>query len=359
MSKKMKNYLRTVAATLIVIMGLGTMPQEVRATEQIKVMVNGEYVAFDTQPILDNGSVYVPMRAIFEALGYEVKWNKEFEIVESALMEDNYLISMTLYSGNQMNVKYAEHITEYKVSPSRVDYRFDEDCSVQFINKTTFSPGYKNVDGRILVPVRAISEGSGASVKWDGANKTVIVDSTNIVITNIETGESYDVNNAKSRVEKYFNNNGGNNVVTNVDEVDKASLEYRMPRGLATLEEHQAEVLRLINIERVNAGVPPLEADPLLMEIAQLKADEMEELNYFSHTSPAYGSVKEFVEHYGYEGKVGENILKGGYVPSTSVGMLMLSESHKANILNPNYKYLGVGRSGSMNDGIDVQLFSY
>ncbi|MFV0441605.1 MAG: CAP domain-containing protein [Lachnospirales bacterium] len=135
----------------------------------------------------------------------------------------------------------------------------------------------------------------------------------------------------------------------------------KFSRGEATLEEHQAEVLRLVNNEREKAGVPPLEADPLLMEIAQLKAEEMEDLDYFGHESPNYGSPTAFAKNYGYSGGVGENILKGSYTPSSVVGMLMKSEAHKENMLNPNYKYLGVGRAGEHGGKLrlGVQMFSY
>ncbi len=124
------------------------------------------------------------------------------------------------------------------------------------------------------------------------------------------------------------------------------------------MEEHQLEVLRLINIERENAGVPILEVNPLLMEIAQLKAKEMEDLDYFSHTSPVHGSPTQFARYYGYGSSVAENIAKGGYVPSASMAMFMKSSGHRANILEPSYKYIGIGRAGTFNNGIDVQMFS-
>ncbi len=365
MVKNIRKILFTTLATITMISGIGLSSQEVQAKEPIKVMVNGEYVVFDEQPILENGSVFVPMRAIFEALDFEVRWDNQFQLVLADQIEDYYLVSVRLYSGDKMDVGYTEYTKAETYITNHTTNRNSKDFSTNFTNKVTLNPPYQTINGRILVPVRAIGEGSGASVKWDGVTQTVIIDSSNNVITNISTGESFDVNNAESRVESYFggssNSNGGSQSATTevADEVDKNSLEYRMPRGLATLEEHQAEVLRLINIERENAGVAPLEADPLLMEIAQLKAEEMEELGYFSHESPTYGTVQKFAVHYGYNGKIGENILKGGYVPSTSVGMLMLSEGHKANILNPNYKYLGVGRVGDMYNSIDVQMFSY
>ncbi len=362
MVKKLKKLICSTLAVVTMATGVGISAQEVQAKDTtIKVQVNGEYITFDEPPVLENGSVFVPMRAIFESLGYEVRWNTEFEAVESATEKENYLISMSLYKGNQMNVTYMEYRTDYKKFASgRSTDRQPADCSTSFSNITTFSPNYKNVNGRILVPVRAISEGSGADVKWDGDTQTVIIDNSNPVIKNVETGEIYDVNNAKQRVESYFGSSNEQNSTDNKETSTNNSgfVSTKFSRGEATLEEHQAEALRLINIERENAGVPPLEADPLLMEIAQLKAEEMEELDYFGHESPNYGTPSQFARNYGYNYNVAENIGKGGYVPSASVAMFMTSnKGHKEIILDPNYKYLGVGRVGDIYNSIDVQMF--
>ncbi len=363
MVRKLKNLIVSTLAVTTIATSVIVATQEVEAKEStIKVEVNGEYITFDEPPVLENGSVFVPMRAIFESLGYEVSWNTEFEAVESAIEKENYLITMALYKGNQMNLTYKEYKTDYKkFDGGRSTDRQPIDCSTDFTNITTFNPSYKNVNGRILVPVRAISEGTGADVKWDGATQTVIIDSSNPVIKNVATGESYDVNNAKQRVENYFgSSNGQNNSDSkeNTTNNNNGIVSTKFSRGEATLEEHQAEVLRLINIERENAGIPPLEADPLLMEIAQLKAEEMEEFNYFGHESPNYGSPSQFARNYGYNYNVAENIGKGGYVPSASVAMFMTSnKGHKEIILDPNYKYLGVGRVGDIYNSIDVQMF--
>ncbi len=368
MVKRFKNLILLTLA-MVMMIGIVTPSQDVQAKEkQIKVMVNGEYVVFDEQPILENGSVFVPMRAIFEALDFEVRWDNQFQLVLADLIDDYYLVSVRLYSGDKMDVGYTEYTKAETYITNHTTNRNSKDFSTNFTNKITLNPPYQSVNGRILVPVRAIGEGSGATVKWDGATQTVIIDSSDKVITNIETGEIFDVNNAKSRVDGYFgssNNSSGNSkgaTQPSVSEKTEEELndEY-FGTGKATLEEHQAEVLRLINIEREKAGVPPLEADPLLMEIAQLKAEEMEKLNYFSHESPNYGMPQQFAEYYGYSGKVGENIGSGSYNPSATVSMFMASEGHKANILNPKYKYVGVGRAGEHGGEVRlaVQMFSY
>ncbi len=229
MTKKFKNFV--VITFAIVIMLTGVIPvQELQAKEsEIKVMVNGEYVKFDESPILEDGRVFVPMRAIFEALGFEVRWDSEFQLVLADLIEDYYLISVRLYSGDKMNVGYTEYKKADTYIINHTNNRKSQDMSTYFNNKTTLTPPYKNINGRILVPVRAIGEGSGANVTWDSTTKTVIIDSSNLMMTDLETGISYDVNNAKQRVDTYFNNK--DTVITNNNNVQDNMSEANVQLG--------------------------------------------------------------------------------------------------------------------------------
>ena len=47
--------------------------------EEISVFVNDERVSFDVAPTIINDRTMVPVRAIFEALGAEVRWDDEIE----------------------------------------------------------------------------------------------------------------------------------------------------------------------------------------------------------------------------------------------------------------------------------------
>lgn len=62
----------------------------------IKVLVNGQKVNFDVYPQIENGRTMVPMRAIFEALGATVEWNNETRSVTS--VKDDVTISLAIDS---------------------------------------------------------------------------------------------------------------------------------------------------------------------------------------------------------------------------------------------------------------------
>lgn len=70
----------------------------------------------------------------------------------------------------------------------------------------------------------------------------------------------------------------------------------------------------------------------------------MQANNYFSHTSPTYGSPFDMMQQYGISYQsAGENIARGQSTPEEVVRAWMNSEGHRANILNGNYTHIGVG----------------
>ena len=70
----------------------------------------------------------------------------------------------------------------------------------------------------------------------------------------------------------------------------------------------------------------------------------MKNNNYFSHTSPTYGSPFDMMKQFGISYKTaGENIAKGQKTPEAVVNAWMNSEGHRSNILNANYTQMGLG----------------
>lgn len=109
----------------------------------IKVMVNGKKVLFDVLPTSQNGRTLVPLRAIFEALGAEIEWDGETQTIKAT--KGDLSISLKIGSNNM---------------------------TVNGENKELEVPA-QSIDGRTLVPVRAISEAFGCDVQWDGNSSAV------------------------------------------------------------------------------------------------------------------------------------------------------------------------------------------
>ena len=103
-------------------------------------------------------------------------------------------------------------------------------------------------------------------------------------------------------------------------------------------------ILKLVNQERAKAGVPALELSTKLNDIANTKAKDMADRNYFSHQSPTYGSPFDMLKHFGVSfSYAGENIAAGQKSAQEVMQGWMNSSGHKANIMNRNYTQLGVG----------------
>lgn len=110
----------------------------------------------------------------------------------------------------------------------------------------------------------------------------------------------------------------------------------------APAEEYITEVLRLVNVERTNAGLSPLVLDSELSEAAKERAEEQIEL--FGHTRPDGQSCFTVFKEHGIDySTAGENAAAGYSTPEEVVEAWMSSDGHRANILKPCFEKLGVG----------------
>lgn len=106
----------------------------------------------------------------------------------------------------------------------------------------------------------------------------------------------------------------------------------------------QEEILSLVNKERKNQGLSTVELDWQVSRVAQTKSEDMANNNYFSHTSPTYGTPFQMLKSFNISYKTaGENIAKGQKTASSVMNSWMNSSGHKANILGSSYTRLGVG----------------
>ena len=108
------------------------------------------------------------------------------------------------------------------------------------------------------------------------------------------------------------------------------------------------QVVNLTNQERAKAGLKALQIDTKLTQSAQAKSQDMKNKNYFSHTSPTYGSPFDQMKSMGISYKsAAENIAMGQRTPAEVVDAWMKSPGHKANIMNASFTHIGVGLSDS------------
>lgn len=122
---------------------------------------------------------------------------------------------------------------------------------------------------------------------------------------------------------------------------------------------YELQVVDLVNKERAAQGLPALKYNAELSKVAEAKAADLRDKNYFSHTSPTYGSPFDMMKAFGIKyTAAGENIAKGYMSPASVMDGWMNSPGHKANILNNSFTEIGVGYvSGNNGTGYWVQMF--
>ncbi len=116
---------------------------------KMTVLLNGTELSFDQPPVSIRGSMMVPVRAIFEALGYTVDWDGETQTAEAVNGADS------------ITVRIGDNIINYTIGGQSGTYTCD---TVPRISS-----------GRTIVPVRAVAESAGCTVDWNSDAKTVTI----------------------------------------------------------------------------------------------------------------------------------------------------------------------------------------
>ena len=118
------------------------------------------------------------------------------------------------------------------------------------------------------------------------------------------------------------------------------------------------EILDLVNVDRVNHGLPILSLDQTLNSAASAKAEDMVAKNYFAHVAPDGTKPWDWFKDSGYNyAYAGENLAEGFSDPADLENSWMASPSHRANILSPFYSDVGLAVVAEGNSNIVVQFF--
>lgn len=137
------------------------------AEEEIKLTLDGEPLRLDVPPFIEEGRTMVPVRAAFEALGADVGWDGERKKVTIVL--DGVELQLTL--GDTI-MRANGYLLELSHPP-------------------------QIVEGRTMVPLRALAETFGMDVSWDGEKRAV-------TLRNGETRLQVDREMLKNDVSPYY-----------------------------------------------------------------------------------------------------------------------------------------------------------
>ncbi|MFH8786540.1 CAP domain-containing protein [Streptomyces roseoverticillatus] len=119
------------------------------------------------------------------------------------------------------------------------------------------------------------------------------------------------------------------------------------------------QLLALVNQERAKAGCRPLRASAQLTRLAQSFSDDMAQRGFFSHTDPDGRTPWDRAAKHGIRNLGGENIARGHPDARAVMEAWMHSAGHRANILNGEYRTLGIGLNTSGSGPWWTQDFGY
>lgn len=168
----------------------------------------------------------------------------------------------------------------------------------------------------------------GIEVKWDAESRVIDVWQT---ATDLQ-GLFYRIRNGIT-----------DETEPSATETKTENTAYDTPSNL-TESEYAEEVLRLVNIERKKAGVTPVQLDTKLTKAAQIRSEEIIEV--YDHVRPNGEYFNDVLSEVGlnpYGYALGENIVEGPATLEIAMTSWMNSQGHRENILNPEFRYLGVG----------------
>ena len=197
------------------------------AQSNIQVKLDGSYVKFSGQePTVINNRTMVPLRGIFENLGYSIEWDANTKT--ATLNKDNKSISIQTGA---------------------------DSFSVNGVGKKLDVPA-QILNGSLMLPLRAICEAAGLSVVWDSNSKTVVM--TNIAqVTNISTDSKEDIKkylDSYSQIVKYMAS--FDELADNMYMVTSDNAEGKLPMLISELTTVRSDLEKAKSIHN-SLSVPP------------------------------------------------------------------------------------------------------
>lgn len=116
---------------------------------EISVTVDGQKIAFDQKPVNTNGRVLVPISAVVQQMGCSVAWDSETQTVY--INTPDCALEKTAVKGDNINV-------------------YVDNLPVEFPDQPPV-----NINSRILIPVKYVSEKLNYSLDWDGKLQCVYI----------------------------------------------------------------------------------------------------------------------------------------------------------------------------------------
>lgn len=144
--------------------------------------------------------------------------------------------------------------------------------------------------------------------------------------------------------------------------VINVALFFSPARAIELPSADERELVALTNQQRTEHGLKALTYNAKLHDAAEAKAKDILNKGYFEHVSPQGKTPWMFIDEAGYNyTKAGENLAIDFTTVEGPIPAWMASPGHRANILKPEYKEIGIAEATGMYNGrettVVVQMF--
>ena len=145
-----KVFLAVLALSLMAV-----MPSVVFASDRISVTFDGAPIQFaDQEPVLIDGRTFVPARAIFEALGYEVEWNESTRQMTVIAQRAVYTGEVRRVRNDVIQVREGEYRQYVFTVGSAMREWFVDDGNA--FSTREMPAEMQILNGRVMIPLRAV-----------------------------------------------------------------------------------------------------------------------------------------------------------------------------------------------------------
>jgi len=383
-----KSHVCTLAAALLsfIIMISSFLPTTINvayASQTPRIRIDGQFIDVgDQPPVIIDGRTLVPVRAVFEPMGFAVSWCDDYQM--ATLISNRYTV--------EVYVNMAVMVVTNNNNGTRRDVLLRH-----------YPP--RIINDRVMLPLRGIAEATGMDVAWCTDERIADITTGNVASTPVPPTTEPTEQPTSPSVEAPEPTQPDTTIpettqpttqlpsqpATDVTPVlfddrimlssaELAVLAATAPSVFDTLasssithtgtmftnseladwiaeykvlgmNDRELEIIRLINEYRVSNGLHPLMLDPILSMAARFHSHEMMDLGYFAHRSPVTGSSGDRAEMFGHVNMhdwvtgAHENITTMSD-PAGAVENFINSPGHRAALIAEDFLSIGVGIGG-------------
>lgn len=352
----MKKLISMILALLIVISSVAVF-----AENNISVIVNGKIIDTPVPPENINGSIMIPSRPLFDALGMTIEWIESRQTIHA--VSDGYALLLTVDSNKMvvnaphydepkvLDIPVAPYISQgYSFVPVGAICRAVDCCVLWNANTQSVTVKTKNYAGTITIPVKPntdIIPETGTLQKDNSKDNNDNVNNENITEDNSTDIGNTDDNSAD------IGNTDDNSEYINVPDTGFEPVIDDKPAYLnKNNTKLSQELTDLINNERLANDLAPLETDTNACAVALSHSRDMATYDYFDHNTPNDISPFDRLDIAGiYYISAAENLASGFVTAEAVVESWMNSPDHRDKILNFEFTHIGVGYYAGGSNG--------